>query len=208
MTRDDAEARAFVGLGGNIGDRLATLRSATQMLARDLPRTQLLAASSIYETRPVGPSRRTFFNAVVELRTRSTPLALLEQLLAIEQQHGRERRRKWDARTLDLDLLRVLRADGARWTDVKVESKPLRLPHPRMMERDFVLVPLVELTGTDMILGGQTLGERLAQLNPEEKTVLRRLDEGLLGDRTVGGAQDDTSVLGSALQRHTNPEGG
>ncbi|MEM9455008.1 MAG: 2-amino-4-hydroxy-6-hydroxymethyldihydropteridine diphosphokinase [Myxococcota bacterium] len=208
MIGDEAEVRAFVGLGGNLGDRLATLRSAVEVLARDLPGTQLRAMSSIYETRPVGPSRRAFFNAVVELRTRSTPLALLELLLAIEQQHGRERRRKWDARTLDLDLLLVQRADETRWTGVEIESEQLRLPHPRMIERDFVLVPLVELTGASMLLGDRTLGEWLARLNTDEKTVLRRLDEGLLDDRAEGGAQDDTSMLGSALQRKTNPEGG
>lgn len=178
------ELRAFVGVGGNLGDRLATLRSAVRMLAEgEVPDTRVVAASPVYETRPVGPSKEPFLNGVIELRTRLGPEALLEGLLRIELRHGRERRRKWDARTLDLDLLLVLRAAGGAgpgtdpgaWEEVQVTVEGLTLPHPRIGQRDFVLVPLGDLVGDEAVLGGDTVGERLAGLPEEERTILRQV---------------------------------
>jgi 2-amino-4-hydroxy-6-hydroxymethyldihydropteridine diphosphokinase len=169
----DGEARAYVGLGGNLGDRLATLRSAVRALG-ELPSTRVVEASAVYETRPVGPSTEPFLNAAVELRTQLSPEALLEALLGIEAQHGRERRRRWDARTLDLDLLLYLRATGTGWEPVRMHVDGLTLPHPRLAERDFVLVPLRDLLGGETDVNGRGIEARLAELADEERTVLRQ----------------------------------
>ncbi len=178
------ESRAFVGLGGNIGDRLRTLQAAARALAQEVAGTRVVAASSVYETRPVGPSTEPFLNAVVELRTSLPPRRLLELMLEIETRHGRERRRKWDARTLDLDLLVVQRAGPGGWQAWSVEEEGLVLPHPRVSERDFVLVPLGELVGDEGLVGGRAPGEWLEGVEAEQRTVLRRLEEGLFeGER-------------------------
>jgi 2-amino-4-hydroxy-6-hydroxymethyldihydropteridine diphosphokinase len=169
------EARAYVGLGGNLGDRLATLRSAVLALG-ELSETRVVATSAVYETRPVGPSTEPFLNAAVELRTRLSPETLLERLLGIEARHGRERRRRWDARTLDLDLLVVLRADaeGTGWEPVRMHVEGLTLPHPRIGERDFVLVPLRDLLGSDAEVGGRRIEAWLEGIAEGERTILRQ----------------------------------
>jgi 2-amino-4-hydroxy-6-hydroxymethyldihydropteridine diphosphokinase len=177
------EARAYVALGGNLGDRLATLRSAVRALA-EVAGTRVVATSAVYETRPVGPSTEPFLNAAVELRTRLSPQGLLEALLGIEAKHGRERRRRWDARTLDLDLLVYLRLADAGWEVVRTREDGLTLPHPRIGERDFVLVPLRDLLGGEAEVGGQGIEVRLNGIAEAERTVLRQVLEagGLLGE--------------------------
>jgi 2-amino-4-hydroxy-6-hydroxymethyldihydropteridine diphosphokinase len=185
----DGEARAYVGLGGNLGDRLATLRSAVRALG-EVSDTQAVAASAVYETRPVGPSIEPFLNAAVELRTRLPPEALLEALLGIEARHGRERRRQWDARTLDLDLLVYLRRNGEGWEPLRMRGQGLTLPHPRIGERDFVLVPLRDLVGGDAEVNGRGVDGWLAGIAEAERTILRRVLEvgGLLvGPEARGG---------------------
>lgn len=179
MERERAlERRAFVGLGGNLGDRLATLRSAVGALAR-VEATRVVGASSVYETKPLGPSEGAFLNAVAELRTRLLPAELLARMLEIEAEHGRERRRKWDARTLDLDLLLVQRRiDAEAWELEGVDGPGLRVPHPEMAKRDFVLEPLRELVGEAPVVGGRPAGWWLARLGDGERTVLGRAAEG------------------------------
>lgn len=181
--RVDGEARAYVGLGGNLGDRLATLRSAVRALD-EVSGTRVVAASAVYETRPVGPSIEPFLNAAVELRTRLGPAGLLDALLGIEAKHGRERRRRWDARTLDLDLLMYLhpRHDGAgEWEPVSLRDEGLTLPHPGIGERDFVLVPLRDLVGGEAVVNGRGVDGWLAGIAEGQRTILRRvLGEGEL----------------------------
>lgn len=172
------EARAYVGLGGNLGDRLATLCSAVRALG-EVSGTRAVAASAVYETRPVGPSIEPFLNAAVELRTRQSPQALLEALLRIEARHGRERRRRWDARTLDLDLLMYLqRGPGGAWELTRMREDGLTLPHPRIAERDFVLVPLRDLLGGQAVVEGQSVERWLERIEPAERTILRTVAEG------------------------------
>lgn len=171
----EGEARAYVGLGGNIGDRLATLRSAVRALG-EVTGTRVVAASAVYETRPVGPSTEPFLNAAVELRTRLLPEALLEALLGIEAQHGRERRLRWDARTLDMDLLVYVPAGAEE--PVRMRAEGLTLPHPRIGERDFVLVPLGELLDEQAVVGGRTVGEWQRRIEPGERTILRMVADG------------------------------
>jgi 2-amino-4-hydroxy-6-hydroxymethyldihydropteridine diphosphokinase len=168
-------------LGGNLGDRLATLRSAVDALANGLPDTRLVATSPVYETRPVGPSSEPFLNAVVELRTLLSPHALLGWLLRIEQLHGRQRHGRWGARTLDLDLLLVDRRIAKAWEAVAIDDEQLQVPHPRLTERDFVLTPLVDLRGLAVAVRDRALGEWLDGLEDTARTVLRRVDDGLRG---------------------------
>ncbi len=127
------EERVFVGLGANLGDAHATLAAAVQGLGA-LPQTQLVRLSPLYRSAPVDASGPDFVNAVAELRCMLEPEVLLEHLHALEEQHGRERAYLNAPRTLDLDLLlfgsRVLR------------TPTLTLPHPRLHQRAFVLLPL------------------------------------------------------------------
>jgi 2-amino-4-hydroxy-6-hydroxymethyldihydropteridine diphosphokinase len=127
---------AFVGLGSNVGDRAAEIESAIDEIAA-LPSTTLVARSSLYRSAPLAASGGEYLNAVVRLRTLLAPLALLHALQAIEQAHGRERPFANAPRTLDLDLL--LHGDAV------LDSAALTLPHPRLHERAFVLVPLAEI---------------------------------------------------------------
>ena len=127
---------AYVALGANLGDPQRALRDAMARLAR-LPDTTVTARSSLYRTAPVGATGPDFINAVVQLRTALTAPALLDALLAIETEAGRERPWPNAPRTLDLDLLLY---GGAR-----IDSPRLTVPHPRMNERAFVLVPLHEI---------------------------------------------------------------
>jgi 2-amino-4-hydroxy-6-hydroxymethyldihydropteridine diphosphokinase len=163
--------RYFVGLGSNLGDRLASLRGAVEELAQ-IEGVELRACSGVWETRPVGPGTGAFLNAAVELRANVEAEALLEQMLEIEARHGRVRVQRWGDRTLDLDLLCGFEADGH---ELVIDSDTLTLPHPEMFGRDFVLQPLVELD-EGLRVGGQSCALELERLKDEERTLLRRLD--------------------------------
>jgi 2-amino-4-hydroxy-6-hydroxymethyldihydropteridine diphosphokinase len=129
-------ARVFIGLGANLGDAAATVAGALQALA-GLPGTRLVARSSLYRSAPVDAQGPAFVNAVAELATTLDPAALLQAMHGIEQAHGRERPYRNAPRTLDLDLLLY----GER----VIDQPGLQLPHPRLHERAFVLLPLAEL---------------------------------------------------------------
>lgn len=170
-------ASAFIALGGNIGDRLNTLRSAVLALHAS-ESVRVLRGSGLYETSPVGPSNAPFLNAAVEISTELEPVPLLERLHVIERAHGRQRRVRWDARTLDLDLLLYFGPESHHPT--ALDDPRCRLPHPSMLERDFVLAPLVDLA-PDLPLAGRPLSEHLATLPQADRTVLRRLEVDPLG---------------------------
>ena len=127
---------AYIGLGTNLGDRIANLKSAVDALDSQ---GELIAVSSVYETEPVDVDdiQPKFLNMTVALETRLKPCELLSELLEIERVNGRVRKRQNEARTLDLDIL--LMGDSILNTD------DLTLPHPRMHERAFVMVPLAEI---------------------------------------------------------------
>ena len=127
--------RAVVGLGANVGDRLASLRAAVRALGE---RCDLEATSRVYETAPVGgPQQDDYLNAAVRVEWPGTPEELLDAVLAIEQSLGRVRRERWGPRVIDLDVL---------WIEgLAVASERLVVPHPRLIERAFALVPLLDV---------------------------------------------------------------
>ena len=131
-----APSLTWVALGGNLGDARQSVQQALQALDA-LPQTRLEAASSLYRTAPVDASGPDFINAVARLRTSLAPLALLQALQGLEQQAGRERPYRNAPRTLDLDVL--------LYSGVRQQTPELELPHPRMLQRAFVLVPLAEI---------------------------------------------------------------
>ncbi|EWH02127.1 2-amino-4-hydroxy-6-hydroxymethyldihydropteridine diphosphokinase [Halomonas sp. BC04] len=139
----------YVGLGSNLDDPASQVNRALETLGA-LPLTQRVGVSSLYASRPVGPQDQPdYINAVAHLATRLSPLALLDQLQALEQRHRRVRRRHWGPRTLDLDLLLF----GKR----VIETPRLRVPHPEMSARPFVMVPLAELAPALTLPDGRSI---------------------------------------------------
>lgn len=133
---------AAIGIGSNLGRRHATIHAAVRDLAR-VPEVRVIRLSSIIETDPVGPEGQgPYLNAVVLVQTTLEPQALLDAMLTIERSHGRDRAReqRWGPRTLDLDLL--------LFGDRRINEPGLIVPHPRMHERAFVLIPLREILTT------------------------------------------------------------
>lgn len=148
---------AYVALGSNLGNPRQQLLDAMAALA-NLPGTRLLQRSRLYRTPPWGMLEQPpFINAAVELDTALSPHALLDAMLAIEQRAGRVRAERNGPRTLDLDLLHV---DG-----VQLDDPQLTLPHPRMAERAFVLLPLHDIAPTLRLPGQATVAELLARLD-------------------------------------------
>ena len=135
---------AFVGLGANLGDTVRTLASALEALVA-LPETELVAVSSLYRSSPVDATGPDYLNAAAKLDTALSPEALLHCLQGIELAHGRERPFVNASRTLDLDLL--------LYADRQIRSQHLCVPHPRLHQRAFVLLPLLEL-GSDLTAPG------------------------------------------------------
>jgi len=149
--------KTYIGLGSNLGEREAQIRLALDDLAR-LPASRLVRASSLYDSEPVGDIEQpNFLNAVAELETELTARQLLWNLLLIERRLGRTRTARWGPRTIDLDLL--------LYGHMVVDEEDLQVPHPELIRRSFVLVPLVEL---DPLLvhpvTGQTLVAHLTSL--------------------------------------------
>jgi 2-amino-4-hydroxy-6-hydroxymethyldihydropteridine diphosphokinase len=151
-------AEALIGLGGNLGDVRATLGEAIRMFC-DGVSVRLLARSSDYRTAPWGrEDQPAFVNACIAVETDLPPRDLLARAMAVEQAFGRDRATgtRWGPRTLDIDLL----AYGA----VALDEPGLTLPHPRLFERAFVLVPLAEIR-PDAVIAGRSVREGLAALD-------------------------------------------
>ncbi len=144
-----------LALGANLGDREATLAAAVADLSRT-PGLEVVAVSPVVETAPVGgPEQPDYLNAVVAVRSTLTPHALLAACLAVERRHGRERRVRWAARTLDIDLV--------TYGDLVLDTPDLVLPHPRAAGRAFVLAPWAALDPRARIRGAP-VAELLADL--------------------------------------------
>ena len=159
-------SRAWIGIGSNMGDRLEYVRRALGLMDA-LPDTEFVAASSVFDTVPVGVTDQPrFLNAVAELSTDIGPVELMRELLAIEASCGRVRTSVCDPRTLDLDLL--------LYDDVEIETEELTLPHPRARGRAFVMVPLAELA-PDLRFPGdtETVHERVVAMGDVAGSVRR-----------------------------------
>ena len=153
-------ASAIIALGGNVGDVRATFKSAIADICT-LAQAKLLARSSDYATPPWGEEQQPpFVNACIEIESKLAPHALLDLLQAVERKFGRDRtkERRWGPRTLDLDLI--------AYDDVSLQKPELTLPHPRLFERAFVLVPLAEIA-PDRVIGGIRVRDGLAPLSTQ-----------------------------------------
>lgn len=151
-------AEALLALGGNVGDVRNTLERAQDMLCDNVD-TRLVAASSHYLTPPWGvEDQPEFVNMCLAVETALSPRALLERMQATEKALGRNRRKesRWGPRPIDIDLL--------AFDDIVLTEKELTLPHPRIFERAFVLVPLAEIAG-DRVIGGTRVRDALAKLD-------------------------------------------
>lgn len=163
---------AYLGLGSNLGDRLETLRRAVELLA-SRSGVEVLRSSRVYETEPVGPPQPPFLNAVLEIRTDLEPRDLLAACLAVEEELGRVRAERWGPRTIDVDVL--------TYDERTVDEPDLAIPHPRMHERGFVLVPLRELDPEPMLPGGRSL--EALRLSPDAILGVRAFAPPLVGAR-------------------------
>lgn len=137
MNRVD-ESVAYIGLGSNLDEPEHQVANAIDALRR-LPRSRLLAVSRLFRTPPWGRAEQpAFINAVAELATRLSPRDLLDALLAVERERGRHRDgTRWGPRVIDLDIL--------LYGDISIDEDGLRIPHPHIAERAFVLLPLADL---------------------------------------------------------------
>lgn len=158
---------AYIGLGTNLGDRQANMQWALRELAV-LPTIEIVSVSSLYETAPVGVTDQpSFLNQAAAVRTTLSPQALLKVLLHIENQMGRTRTIRWGPRVIDMDLL--------LYGDAQIALPGLTVPHPRLRERAFVLVPLAEIA-PDLALpeDGKTVSE-IAESFSEESCNPRNI---------------------------------
>jgi 2-amino-4-hydroxy-6-hydroxymethyldihydropteridine diphosphokinase len=147
--------RAYIGIGSNLEDPLGQVQSAVEALA-SLPETQFVQHSPWYRSKAIGPGDQPdYINGVAEVDTGLSPQQLLTALHAIEMAQGRIRHQRWAARTLDLDILLY----GNRI----VATDRLRIPHPRLHQRNFVLYPLADLTPQLMFPDGRSLASLVAK---------------------------------------------
>lgn len=149
---------AYIGIGANLGDASANVDDALARLAR-LDGCTLLAASSKYRTAPIDSSGDDYINAVARIDTPLTAPALLEALHGIELAHGRERPYRNAPRTLDLDIL--------LYGDERIDLPSLHIPHPRMLDRAFVLVPLLEIAPEVVVPGRGPASAYLAAVSSQ-----------------------------------------
>jgi 2-amino-4-hydroxy-6-hydroxymethyldihydropteridine diphosphokinase len=149
----------YLGLGTNIGDRLANLKAAVDALP---PEVEAAAVSPIYQTPPWGyEDQEDFLNQVVMAETNLEPLALLEYIKEIEEQVGRRVTFRWGPREIDIDIL--------FYDDLVMENETLTIPHPRVHERAFMLVPLADIAPELMHpLAGQTINKLLNKLDKSD----------------------------------------
>ena len=148
-------ATATLGLGSNVGDRLGTLQSAVDQLV--LGGVRAVACSRVWETDPVGPPQPDFLNVVVLARTALDPSGVLAACQRVESALGRVRAERWGPRTIDIDVL--------LYDDLVVDEPDLAIPHPRLAERAFVVLPLLEVTPDPVLPDGTRL--RDLRLGPQ-----------------------------------------
>ena len=148
---------AYIGLGSNLSDPRTQVTQAIQELD-EIEQTKLVTPSSLYRSKPMGPSDQPdFINAVAKITTKLSAQALLLALQKIEQAHQRKRKsERWGPRTLDLDII--------LFGEQQIDTKSLKIPHYGLAEREFVLIPLQELQADLIIPGKGTLTDLIEQL--------------------------------------------
>jgi dihydropteroate synthase len=154
-SKDDGKARVVLALGGNVGDKVASLRRALRAITGE-PGIELTAVSRLYRTAPWGKTDQDWFvNACALGRTSLAPKALLERVKALEVELGREPAERWGPRVIDIDLI--------AYDDITLKTERLTLPHSELFNRAFVLVPLAEIA-PDLVIAGVRVGEAAARL--------------------------------------------
>jgi 2-amino-4-hydroxy-6-hydroxymethyldihydropteridine diphosphokinase len=158
--------RVYIGIGSNLGDRKANALEAVDRISK-LPATRIVRASSLYESEPLGDAKTWFVNSVIEIETDTPAEPLLKKLKAIEAAMGRKRvkGKRWGSRIIDLDIL---------LSDQEViEKRSLKVPHPEMHKRRFVLLPLAELAPHVVHPQlGQTVSSMLANVKDAKRVTL------------------------------------
>lgn len=157
MSLSTESSRAAIALGSNLGDSQTLLENALTTLDQT-PGIRLLKRSHWYQTTPVGPVQPDYLNGCAILQVQLLPQFLLQTLQKIEQQFGRVRLERWGPRTLDLDLL--------LYDNLILETSALQIPHPRLKERAFVLVPLAEIAANWLEpVSGKAIAELLHEVD-------------------------------------------
>ncbi|MFT6791723.1 MAG: 2-amino-4-hydroxy-6-hydroxymethyldihydropteridine diphosphokinase [Cellvibrionaceae bacterium] len=158
---------AYIGVGSNLNEPLRQVQKGLQALA-ELPRTEGYQYAQWYQSKAVGPGKQPdYINTVARLDTLLKPLPLLERLQMIENQHGRQRSIRWGARTLDLDLL--------LYDDECLNQESLVLPHPRIYQRGFVLLPLFDLAPDLVFPDGKYLRRQVQRCDTSDLTLIDAL---------------------------------
>ncbi|MCK3657305.1 7,8-dihydro-6-hydroxymethylpterin-pyrophosphokinase [Pasteurellaceae bacterium Pebbles2] len=156
-------AIAYIALGSNLNTPVEQLNTALQTMA-NLPHTTLLAQSSFYQSKPLGPQDQPdYVNAVACLETTLAPLELLDALQKIENEQGRVRLRRWGERTLDLDIL--------LYDNLVMQSERLTIPHYDMHNREFVIVPLFEIAPDLALPNGQKISDQYEKFKKHQMNV-------------------------------------
>jgi len=166
-------AKVYLGLGSNLNSPARQIKTALKAIAK-LPGTQLVSCAPWYQSIAIGPgSQPRYINTVAAIDTVLKPRVLLQALQQIEQQQGRKRIVRWGPRTLDIDILLYARQ--------VLNTQRLKIPHPRLGERNFVLYPLADIAPDLSLPDGTPLARLLANCSPEG---IVRLDAGGSGGRT------------------------
>ncbi|MEG1311930.1 MAG: 2-amino-4-hydroxy-6-hydroxymethyldihydropteridine diphosphokinase [Romboutsia sp.] len=157
-------SRAYLGLGTNMGDRVDYIKSACEILSNN-ENINIINKSKLYETKAWGyTDQADFLNLCLEIETCLDEYKLLEICQEVEQKLNRERIIRWGPRTIDVDIL--------FFNDIILDNENLSLPHPRISERAFVLIPLIDLN-ENLLIKGKVIGEYLNSLTREERNEVK-----------------------------------
>jgi 2-amino-4-hydroxy-6-hydroxymethyldihydropteridine diphosphokinase len=160
--------QVYIGIGSNLGNKRENYREALERIAK-LPKTRIIKESSVYESQPHGDSKEWYINGVIEIETELKPELLLNKFKNIERAMGRKKvRKKWGARIIDIDIL--------LYDSLVMNKKSLKVPHPEMHQRKFVLIPLSELAPQVIhpVLSA-SISELLVGVKDDKRVSLARL---------------------------------
>ena len=159
--------QAYIGIGSNLGKKKENYLEALARIAR-IPGTKIIKESSLYESEPLGESKEWYVNGVIQIETELRPDLLLQKCKNIERAMGRKKvRKRWAARIIDLDII--------LYNNLKLEKGSLKIPHPEMHKRKFVLIPLSEIAPQVVHpVMGMTISELLVNVKDDKKVSLMR----------------------------------